>query len=171
MAILSSRDHPLSESYFPESSIILRTFWRAFWQSAWFGIVALSVFRAVSILPSTICQSLGDRGLSPASALSQASSRSLIRVFPPERSFFSTRESVSVTMTRNDERSPSLWVETVCLVVDCELLVDGFWSVQPLKRNVIIKKLQEIERIFIYSMIMEVKNYCFLWRELYFTWA
>lgn len=121
-----------SRCYFPELSSTPKTFWRDFLQSVWFWVGVRSAFNAVSIAPSTRCQSLGDRGLSPASALSQAISRSLIRVFAPERSFFSTIESVSATIRRNEERSPSLWVATICVVVDFGLLVDGFWREQLL---------------------------------------
>src|SRR6202043_3925633 len=76
-------------------------------QAAGSGLLARNASSARSIALSTVCHSAGERGLSEGSASSQVISRSLIRVFAPPRSPFSTRDAVSTTMARYDERSPS----------------------------------------------------------------
>src|SRR5690349_20156130 len=76
-------------------------------QSDWLGLPARNAVRASSISPSSWCHLPESRGLSPASASSQATSRSLIRVLPPARSFLATLLLTSVTMVAKEVRSPS----------------------------------------------------------------
>ena len=57
---------------------------------------------------SSACHSAGARGLSEGSASSQEVSRSLIRTLAPPRSPLSTSAAESTTITRKEERSPSL---------------------------------------------------------------
>src|SRR5262245_15886668 len=55
----------------------------------------------------TTCQSADERGLRPASAESQATSKALIRVLAPGKSPLSTMAVTSTTIARNEDKSPS----------------------------------------------------------------
>src|SRR5450830_1371844 len=76
-------------------------------QSVCFGLPARRASSELSMALSSTCQSLAARGLRPASAESQVSSRSLIRVLAPARSFLSTRAATSTAMFWKADRSPS----------------------------------------------------------------
>src|ERR1700704_2137290 len=91
-------------------------------QAAALGGLARRAANARSMALSTVCQSAAARGLSPASASSHDVSRSLMRVFAPERSLLSTSAFVSSTIARNCDRSPSLDGEAACASVTIEEL-------------------------------------------------
>ena len=70
-----------------------------------------------------VCHSAGARCFSEGSASSQDVSRSLILAFAPARSPLSTREAVSTTMARKEERSPSL--DAAAASAEAMLRTDG----------------------------------------------
>src|ERR1700687_2539892 len=92
-------------------------------QAAGSGLLARSAASARSMALSTVCHSAAARGFREGSASSQDVSRSLIRVFARERSPLATMDTVSTTIARNGERSPS--VEGVAASADATISAEG----------------------------------------------
>ena len=74
---------------------------------------------------SKTCQSSAARGFKPASAESQATSKSLIRVLAAGKSPLSTMVATFAAMLLNEDRSPSLDAAFVCGTEVARALVDG----------------------------------------------